>query len=249
MVMADPSPPEFHEPQGISLDELTQAYAQAMGDNSLAEQEPASPPDDHGEDAPETPTSDTPDTIPMAETEPAEEEKSTDDGVPVSPLTVVETLLFVGSIDNQPLELAKAADLMRGVTPGDVAELAEELNGRYRANGCPYKIVNDGAGYRLTLRQAFYPVRNRFYGQIREARLSQAAIDTLAIVAYRQPLTSEQVTQLRGTPSGHLLTQLARRQLLSMERPEGSRQVLYRTSDRFLQLFGLDSLEDLPDSE
>ncbi len=74
-------------------------------------------------------------------------------------------------------------------------------------------------------------------------------METLAIVAYRQPLTSEQVSQLRGTPSGHLLTQLARRQLLDVERVEGSRQVLYRTSNRFLELFGLDSLDDLPDSE
>jgi segregation and condensation protein B len=182
-------------------------------------------------------------------TEETEEEEEAGDGIPVSPLTVVETLLFVGSIDNQPLESAKAADLMRGVTPGDVAELVDELNARYRSNGCPYKIVSDGAGYRMALRQAFNPVRNKFYGQVREARLSQAAIDTLAIVAYRQPLTSEQVTQLRGTPSGHLLTQLTRRQLLDVERVEGSRQVLYRTSNRFLELFGLDSLEDLPDSE
>ncbi len=101
----------------------------------------------------------------------------------------------------------------------------------------------------MSLRQAFASVRNRFYGKVREARLSQAAVDTLAIVAYRQPLTSDQVSQLRGTPSGHLLTQLVRRRLLAVERVEGTRQVLYRTSDRFLELFGLESLEDLPDSE
>lgn len=246
------SSPEFHEPEGISLNELTQAYAQAMGSVGDGEEEHPSLPEDQEEGTAETATAGPPDTIPIPteiEVEEDDEQGSASDDVAVSPLTVVETLLFVGSIDNQPLESAKAAQLMRGVTPGDVAELIDQLNARYRSNGCPYKIVSDGAGYLMTLRRAFYPVRNKFYGKVREARLSQAAVDTLAIVAYRQPLTSEQVTALRGTPSGHLLTQLVRRQLLDVERVEGSRQVLYRTSSRFLELFGLESLEDLPDSE
>ena len=252
--MADsPSSPEFHEPDGISLNELTQAYAQAMGSEIVSEDGLDHCPDDRGEEEPsESSPYHLADTIPIsADTDPEEDDQyqGVSDDVPISPVTVLETLLFVGSIDNQPLESSKAAQLMRGVTPGDVAELVEQLNHRYRSNGCPYKIVNDGAGYRMTLRRSFHPVRNKFYGKVREAKLSQAAVDTLAIVAYRQPLTSEQVTQLRGTPSGHLLTQLVRRQLLAAEREEGTRQVLYRTSNRFLELFGLESLEDLPDSE
>ncbi len=253
--MTDPSSAEFQEPQGISLDELTQAYAQAMG----SEGDQASESDDASEEHPPTPSGqdeepseaaeqEARDTIPILEGEEPDEEAVGDD-VPVSPLSVVETLLFVGSIEDQPLGAAKAAELMRGVTPDDVADLVGQLNSRYRSNGRPYEIVGDSAGYRMSLRQAFDSVRNRFYGKVREARLSQAAVDTLAIVAYRQPLTSDQVSQLRGTPSGHLLTQLVRRQLLAVERVEGTRQVLYRTSDRFLELFGLESLEDLPDSE
>jgi segregation and condensation protein B len=248
LFMVDPSSPEFSESQGISLNELTQAYAQAMGSDATPEEQgtAAAAPVPSGDSAGDSPR----ETLPFAAVEGAEDDGEGDsDGVPVSPMTVVETLLFVGSIDSQPMETARAAELMRGVTPGDVAQLIEELNARYRSNGCPYKIVGDGAGYRMTLRRAFHPVQNKFYGKVREARLSQAAVDTLAIVAYRQPLTSEQVTQLRGTPSGHLLTQLVRRRLLEVERVEGSRQVLYRTSERFLELFGLDSLEDLPDSE
>lgn len=252
--MADsPSSPEFHEPDGISLNELTQAYAQAMGSEIASEDDPDRCPDDRGEVEPsQSDPSQPADTIPISADIDAEEDNEqhgASDDVPVSPLTVLETLLFVGSIDSQPLESSKAAQLMRGVTPGDVAELVEQLNDRYRSNGCPYKIVNDGNGYRMTLRRAFHPVRNKFYGKVREAKLSQAAVDTLAIVAYRQPLTSEQVTQLRGTPSGHLLTQLVRRQLLEAEREEGTRHLFYRTSNRFLELFGLESLEDLPDSE
>ena len=246
--MADSSSAEFHEPRGISLDELTQAYAQAMGGSHVSAASQNPPAASQADEAAEEITGHAPpDSLPTPEADDSQESQT--DGVPVSPMSVVEALLFVGSIDNRPIETAKAAELMRGVTPGDVAQLIDELNARYRSNGCPYKIIGDGDGYRMTLRRAFHPVRNKFYGKVREARLSQAAVDTLAIVAYRQPLTSEQVTQLRGTPSGHLLTQLVRRQLLEVERVQGDRQVLYRTSQRFLELFGLDTLKDLPDSE
>ncbi len=245
--MADSSSAEFHEPRGISLDELTEAYAQAMGGSHASPASQNRPKSSQADEADEIAGPVPPDWPPTAETDNSQESQT--DGVPVSPMSVVEALLFVGSIDNHPIETAKAAELMRGVTPGDVAQLIDELNARYRSNGCPYKIISDGDGYRMTLRRAFHPVRNKFYGKVREARLSQAAVDTLAIVAYRQPLTSDQVTQLRGTPSGHLLTQLVRRQLLEVERVQGDRQVLYRTSQRFLELFGLDTLKDLPDSE
>ena len=118
------------------------------------------------------------------------------------------------------------------------------------ANCCPYRVVSQGSGYRLALRRTFYPVRNKFYGRVREAQLSQAAIDVLAIVAYQQPLTSEEVSSLRGTPSSHILTQLVRRRLLRIERPPGKqRPAHYHTTDRFLELFGLESLDDLPQAE
>ncbi len=249
--MADSTSPEFHESQGISLNELTQAYAQAMGGRADETEgtppESSSSPDEIAEQSGDLDAeTDSALNAPVAEEETENEEA---DGVPVSPRSVVEALLFVGSLDNQPLPAAKAAELMRGVTPGDVAELIDELNDRYRSNGCPYKVVGDGSGYRMSLRKTFHSIRNKFYGKVREARLSQAAIDTLAIVAYRQPLTSEQVSQLRGTPSGHLLSQLVRRQLLELERSAGSRKTFYRTSKRFLEMFNLENLKDLPDSE
>lgn len=250
--MLDPSKPspELPDQQGISLDLLTQAYAQALSGGTQpkrSEDAGSEHPADERFDGRKSELLETP---PSHFDDAGKERKSTiDDPVGVSPLTVLETMLFVGSIDNQPLEPAKAAELMRGVTPSDVAGLVDQLNARYASNGCPYKIVHEGAGYRMTLRTAFHALRNKFYGRVREARLSQAAVDTLAIVAYRQPLSADEVSQLRGTPSGHLLTQLVRRQLLKVERSQDARCLLYRTSPRFLELFGLESLNELPDSE
>lgn len=243
-------PPEPADQQGISLDVLTQAYAEA-----LSGQLPASRSEEAGAEDPAagqlgSQEAELLEGLPLpVDGGAGEDGLAADDPVGVSPTTVLETMLFVGSMDNQPLEPGRAAGLMRGVTPGDVVGMVEQLNVKYTSNGCPYKVVHEGAGYRMTLRRAFYPLRNKFYGRVREARLSQAAIDTLAIVAYRQPLTADQVSQLRGTPSGHLLTQLVRRQLLKVERPKGTRTMVYRTSPRFLELFGLESLGELPDSE
>ena len=85
----------------------------------------------------------------------------------------------------------------------------------------------------------------------REARLSTAAIDVLALVAYRQPATKQEIEAIRGTESGHLLRQLVRRRLIAIvHRGESNqREVSYGTTERFLELFGLKSLDDLPQTQ
>lgn len=227
--------------EGISLDELSRAYAQALGSGGA----------DAATDAAGTPEAAPPDTeAGPPEEQPAIDEDDSDDPCPISPQTIFEAMLFVGNRRNEPLSPARAAELMRGVEPAEIPQLVDQLNRRYEADGCPYRIESDGPGYRLALRRKFDSVRNKFYGRVREAHLSQAAIDVLAILAYRQPLTGEEVSRLRGTPSGHVLSQLVRRQLVRIDRPEGKpRAAVYRTTDRFLELFGLASLDELPQAE
>ena len=90
-------------------------------------------------------------------------------------------------------------------------------------------------------------MREKFYGRVRQVRLSQAAVDVLSLVAYHEPISRDEVNRLRGKGSNALLTQLVRRQLLRLERSEGATQEPhYRTTRRFLDLFGLTSLADLP---
>jgi segregation and condensation protein B len=256
MMSQTPEPtPEPSQEQGISLDELAAAYAQSMGGPA----EPAAPPekprpDQQATEAGEAPVVEaleggvSPDTaagLPFPDGEPSD-----DDPCPLSPTTILEAMLFVGNQQNEPLTAGRAAELMRGVTPGEIPGLVDGLNRRYAANRCPYRIIRERTGYRLSLHKAFEPVRTRFYGRVREARLSQAALDVLAIVAYRQPVTAEDVHRLRDTSSSHILTQLVRRQLLRIERsPEKPRRVTYHTTDRFLELFGIESLGDLPQVE
>lgn len=169
---------------------------------------------------------------------------------PITPASLLEAMLFVGDRNNTPLSATKAAALMRGVEPEEIPELVSQLNRRYASRGCPYRVVGREGGYCLVLHPRFEAVRTRLYGRIRDARLSQAAIDVLAIVAYRQPITAEEVSRLRGTSSGHLLNLLVQRRLLQTEAPAGKHRPLkYRTTKRFLELFGLDRPADLPETE
>jgi segregation and condensation protein B len=146
------------------------------------------------------------------------------------------------------LTAARAGEIVRGLTPERFSEAIANLNRDYRRQGRPYAIQAQGQGYVLTLRPRFRSVLSRLYGTVREARLSPAAIDVLALIAYRQPATKQEVDGLRGAESGNLLRQLVRRGLISVvQRGDATQhEVAYGTTARFLKLFGLTSLDDLP---
>ena len=167
----------------------------------------------------------------------------------LSPRMIVEGMLFVGAADGRPLTNRQLAAHIRDISPGEVDELVEELNNDYQSAGTAYHIVSEGSGYQLQLRDDYAPVRRRFQGRVREVKLSPQAIEVLSIVAYRQPLTAEQVTKLRGSRSHSLLNQLVRRGLLCLERPpEAATKPNFYTTEKFNRLFGIESPDDLPSS-
>ena len=179
-------------------------------------------------------------------TVPREEEK-----IELSPLSILEAMLFVGNKENRPLTPERASDFMRNVSPAEITQFIEKLNERYDAMNCPYEIVSIENGFRLSLRDDFESIRTQFQGRIKEARLNQSAIDVLSIVAYRQPITAENVQKIRKQQSLSILSQLVRRDLLRIERESNGKRstAYYKTTDRFLRLFGLESLDELPTTD
>jgi segregation and condensation protein B len=248
-----PQGPEPSNPrQGLSFRALREAFAQVLAGRTNPPAQPPALAPPAAEPA-ASPARSARDLLPPGSDDEDRLEpgpRENDDSCQLSPRTILEAMLFVGSPANEPLSSVRAAELMRGVHPEEIPDLVAELNHRYTADGCPYQIVSEGSGYRLVLRQGFNSVRERLYGRVREARLSPAAIEVLSLLAYRQPLTAEEISRLRGLPSHHLLAQLVGRQLLRIQRSEtpGPRP-LYYTTHRFLELFGLESLEDLPQVE
>lgn len=139
---------------------------------------------------------------------------------------------------------------IRNVSPDEVDQLIQELNVSYDEGGVPYEIASQGSGYRMRVKQEYESIRQRFYGRVREAKLTPSAIEVLSVVAYRQPVTAEEITRLRGSRSLAILNQLVRRGLLGLERPEASpHKPTYLTTERFNRLFSIDSPQDLPTRE
>ncbi len=239
---AENSQPEASQEQadaGFSLDRLNRAFAAMLGT---------------GEDPYTVPPESDDDPIRAALIVEEREQltpagSARDAGCEINPRSILEAMLFVGTPDNQPLLARQIAGLMRGVRPPEIDELVKELNDSYTAGGRPYRIADEGNGYRLALRESFESVRQKFQGRVKQVQLSPAAIEVLAVVAYNEPLTADEVNRLRGTTSGAILSQLVRRELLRVDRSDDQpRTPRYLTTERFLKLFGVKSLAELPRS-
>ena len=227
-------------PGDFSLQQLSDAYAKILkgpdeADDSVAESSEAVRED---VESPEEPS----------ESARADAEEMLDDApCPVSPRSILEAVLFVGAPQGSKLTAKSIAALMRDVSPKEVKALIKELNQVYQDEESAYRIINDKSVYWMELAKEFEPVREKFYGEIRTAKLSQPAIDVLAVVAYHQPVSKERIEKIRARPSGPILTQLVRRQLLQISQVElESKKRHYETTSRFLKLFGLKGIADLP---
>ena len=157
---------------------------------------------------------------------------------------IAEAMLFAGG---PPLTAEKFASAIRAA--GDVLHrIVAELNKTYRKQNRPYSIQPREGGYVLAVKPMYRGMREKLFGGPREARLSQPALDVLSVVAYRQPVDKDEIDTIRGTDSGSVVRQLVRLGLLAVvRRGDADRpDVKYGTTNRFLEIFGLGSLDDLP---
>lgn len=131
---------------------------------------------------------------------------------------------------------------------GDIERWCSELAEQYAAEGRGFELVRVAGGYRYQTHPDLTPYVERFLLHDQRARLSAAALETLAIVAYKQPISRAQIASIRGVdPDGVLRTLQGRGYIDSVGRDEGPGQaVLYGTTRSFLEKLGLDSVDDLP---
>jgi len=236
---ADPRPAP-----GLSLDRLAKAFAAMLG---TPRQEPAAesvsgtarasamaPPVD-GEAA-----------LIEVDTSPdLDHESRSDANCRVDPATILEAMLFVGMPDGGPVSSARVASLIRGVDEREVDSLAEELAARYMAQSRPYEVVRRGSGWLMRLRPEFERFGALVEERTRAVRLDEGSLDILATVAWNQPVAREALLALGCDARPSTLAQLVRRGLLAVEK-DASAGPCYRTTPRFLEIFRLESLADLP---
>jgi segregation and condensation protein B len=161
------------------------------------------------------------------------------------PSRMIEALLFASEAPLSAADLARADE---GLDEEQVEALVAELRREYEREGRAFGIYEIGGGYRLLTRPEFAPLLERFDTVPVSSRLSAPALETLAIIAYRQPVGRAEIEEIRGVGAGGVLRTLQERSLVEVVgRGEGlGRPLLYGTTRTFLDHFGFRSLEDLP---
>jgi segregation and condensation protein B len=176
------------------------------------------------------------------------------DGVPLGELArdpelaLIEAALVAADEPLTPRRLAKVAGIEESA---EVRRLVRKLQGLYDRDGSAFQVQELAGGYQLLTRPEYHHWLMRLRRTGNELRLSPAMRETLAIIAYRQPIMRADVEKVRGVHCGELLRQLMEKGLIRIAGRDASlgRPVLYGTTRKFLQVYGLKSLKDLPQVE
>ena len=160
----------------------------------------------------------------------------------------IEAILFAS---DKPMPAGRINDVGQLGGARNVRQAIDALNARYEQMGCTFRIREIAGGYQLQTVPEYADVLARLHKSRTESRLSQAAMETLAIIAYRQPALRADIESIRGVSCGEVLHGLMERNLVRIvgRAEEVGRPLLYGTTRQFLEVFGLASLDDLPKVE
>jgi len=159
--------------------------------------------------------------------------------------SVVEALILASP---EPLSARRIAEVMDNMTPRKVGKAVAELNNRYMQAGAAYRIRELAGGYQFYIVPEFTGYVEELFSRRRKIRLTRAALETLAIVAYRQPVTRVEIEHIRGVACDGVLHNLLEKNVITIRGRAATvgKPLQYGTTDEFLKLFGLNSLDDLP---
>jgi segregation and condensation protein B len=161
---------------------------------------------------------------------------------------VIEALLYM---TDHAITETEISDVIGDKQPGtdEIREIIGEIRARYDEMGSPLCVVGVAGGYQIATRSEMAPWIRKLYKERLTVRLSGSALETLAIIAYKQPITRSEIEQIRGVEaSGVMETLLERRLVKVVGRKETiGRPLLYGTTTEFLRQFGLKHLSELPD--
>ena len=170
-----------------------------------------------------------------------------DDTLDVPLVDLRPALEAVLMVADQPLDHLTLASAV-GHPADDVVAALGSLAEEYAATGRGFELRNVAGGWRYYTREEYAPVVERFVLDGQQARLTQAALETLAVVAYKQPVSRARVSAIRGvTVDGVMRTLLTRGLVEEAGHDQDTTATLYRTSSYFLERIGINSIEELPE--
>ncbi len=161
---------------------------------------------------------------------------------------VIESLIFVSL---EPLTLEKIKNICSEFAEREIEEAIQEIIENYNSNQRGIQIIQAAGGYLFSTKSEHDQWVRRLLRMEQKNKLSRAALETLATVAYHQPMTLAEISALRGVDTTYTLKTLLQKNLVKItgRKKSPGRPLIYRTTDRFLTYFGLNSLKDLPSEE
>lgn len=161
---------------------------------------------------------------------------------------IVEALIFASDF---PIPVKKLGEILNEISESEIAGIIEELKEEYSNSQRGFFLNAAAGGFEFVTHPDHAVWVNKLLDKKRNSRLSHASLETVAITAYRQPLTRLDIENIRGVDSGGPLRTLLDRNLILIAGREKSpgRPLIYKTSEDFLRYFGINSLDDLPQME
>lgn len=158
---------------------------------------------------------------------------------------VIEALLFTSE---KPIAVDQIKEVLDEIDSKDIRAIIQELKSEYETLGRSFKIYEVAGGFQMVTEPAFAEYLKRFYKAKSKDKLTKPALETLAIIAYRQPITRADIEDIRGVNVDGVVKTLADRLLIKItgRKDAPGRPILYGTTKEFLERFGLSSLSELP---
>ncbi len=159
---------------------------------------------------------------------------------------IIETLLF---ITDRPVKVSRLVDVIENTTAKEVREAITKLQDSYAVRGSAIQITEIAGGFQMVTKPEYGRWVRRLYNEKMTTKLSNAALETLAIIAYKQPLTRAEMEAIRGVDVAGPLEKLLDRGLVRVvgRKDTIGHPMVYGTTDEFLRMFGLNKVAELPD--
>lgn len=162
---------------------------------------------------------------------------------------IVESIIFASQEEISSKQIKEILDSFKIESKvAEIEEIIEALNIEYLNNDNAFEIIKIAGGYQYATRKKFAHFIGKLYTETQRKKLSPSAIETLAIIAYKQPITRSDIEFIRGVNVDYIVNSLLERDLISIKGRAGGpgRPILYGTTNNFLKVLGLNSTEDLP---
>jgi segregation and condensation protein B len=160
-------------------------------------------------------------------------------------LPLIEALIISSP---EPLATKRILEMVEDTSPAELDQLVSRLNEKYVTNDISFRIRKIAGGYQVYIIEDFARYVEELHTRRKNMRLTRSALETMAIIAYRQPVTKIEIETIRGVASDSVIHTLLERKLITLAGRSQSigRPLLYRTTEEFLKYFNLNSIDDLP---